>query len=69
MYTLKFSKKVAKVIDALAVMPVRPVRLKWGRASEVPKNVRRRIRRQLNKLDLENTFSEIYRNFMIYGRN
>jgi len=68
-YKMKYCKKVARAIDMLAVMPIKLARLKWDRASKVPKNIRRKIRYQLNKLDLEKSVSEMYRNFMIYGRN
>ena len=63
----KVDKDVATAIDDLATMPTGKTRFRWGRASKVPKNTRRTVRRIFNRLNLQQVLENAYRDLIVYG--
>ena len=64
---MKMPRKAAKAIDALATMAPSRIRLKWGRVSQVHRNARRRVRKIFNKLNLQETLENAYRDLIVHG--
>lgn len=55
-----------KTIDALYELPDAKIRFKWGK-SKVSKNVKRKMRKIYNDLNLQETINQVSRDFFVYG--